>query len=395
MKLRHQRFTAVLTALILAGAFSAAGERPAVLEQSLWKSGHGGLYKGYRIPSLIVSAKGTLLAFIEGRNEGHDSGDIGTVLRRSTDNGRTWGPEIVVWDDGLNTCGNPCPVVDEASGRIWLFMTWNHGQDREPAIIRGVSRFRRLPFLCYSDDDGMTWSKPVDLSETCREASWGWYATGPGIGIQLKKGKYRGRLVIPADHSYDDPEGKIAGGPFGFGSHALISDDRGKTWRMSRPIRPGCNECQVAELPDGKLVMNMRSYNGTFCRAVSYSGDGGETWSPIEHAYQLVESICQAGLLDYGEYRGRRLYLFSNPAVPVRRTHLTVRFSADGCRTWYAAKLIWPGQSSYSCLARLPDGRIGLLFETWENDDPETIRFMSIDPGALFGADDIHRPPLD
>jgi len=352
-------------------------------KQILWKKGEG-IYEGYRIPSLIVSSKGTVLAFAEGRNDGGDSGDIGIVLKRSATNGKTWSDETVVWDDQLNTCGNPCPVVDEETGRIWLILTWNYGKDSESGIITKTSQYPRRVFSCYSDDDGLTWSEPADITDACKDPSWGWYATGPGIGIQLKYGNFKGRLVIPANHSYDDPEGKLQKGPYSYGAHVLISDDHGKTWRKSAPIRPGCNESQVAELPDGRLVMNMRSYNGKSCRAVSFSSDGGETWSPIAHDLQLVESVCQASLLDYGNYKSGHYYLFSNPAVPSGRTHMTLKVSDDGCKTWYAGYLIEPGPSAYSCLARLPGGQIGLLFETGENNAYETICFATIQPKNVF-----------
>lgn len=392
MKMIHARwmYFMFIGSFLAAGAAASplAAREPVVLERILWKSGEG-RYPVCRIPSLIVSAKGTLLAFIEGRSGGSDSGDISLVLKRSTDIGKTWGEDIVVWDDSFNTCGNPCPVVDEDTGRIWLWMTWNYGKDSEKNITRKNSEHSRIPFVCYSDDDGLSWSKPVDMSESGREPSWGWYATGPGIGIQLKTGPHRGRLVIPANHSYDDPDGNLHDGPFGYGAHVLFSDDHGRTWKRSSPIRPGCNESQVAELPDGRLILNMRSYNEKHCRAVSFSSDGGESWSPVEHDVQLVESVCQASLLRYGEYKGKQIYLFSNPAVPVGRTHLTIRVSADGCKTWYVGRLICPGLSSYSCLTRLPDRSIGILFESWKENENETIRFACIDPEAVLDAKDI------
>ena len=214
--------------------FGRAATGQAVSEKVLWKTGEG-TYKGYRIPSIIVSAKGTLLAFTERRNDGGDSGDIDLVLKRSTDNGKTWGNEIAVWDDSLNTCGNPCPVLDEQTGRMWLFMTWNLGKDRESDITRKTAKSSRLPYVCYSDNDGLNWSKPYALTSTCKEPSWGWYATGPGVGIMLKNGKYQGRLVIPANHSYDDPDSKIRNGPYGYGAHVLLSDDHGKTWADEHP----------------------------------------------------------------------------------------------------------------------------------------------------------------
>ncbi len=342
--------------------------------QKLWVTGEGA-YKGYRIPSVIVSKAGTVLAFAEGRNDRGDSGDIDIVLRRSEDNGKSWGKEIVVWNDELNTCGNPCPVVDDVTGRIWLWMTWNYGKDGEGEIIHKKSEYPRLPYLCFSDDDGLNWSKPQDMSATCRNPSWGWYATGPGFAIQMKNGKYRGRLVVPANHSYDDPNGNIRKGPYGYGAHVLISDDHGKNWKMSQPITPGCNESQVTELSDGTLIMNMRSYNDKYCRAISYSKDGGEIWSEIEHDFQLVESRCQASILSYGTYKGKPLHLFSNPAVPVGRTHMTIKISDDDCKSWKTARLINENPSAYSCLVKLPGGKIGLLYENGLKKAYESICF--------------------
>ncbi len=121
-------------------------------------------YHTYRIPSLLVTPKGTLLAFCEGRRCGRgDSGDIDLLLKRSTDGGRTWSGQVVIWDDGGNTCGNPCPVVDRETGRIWLFMTWNLGKDRETEIIHHTSKDTRRAFVCYSDDDGLADPHPTVL----------------------------------------------------------------------------------------------------------------------------------------------------------------------------------------------------------------------------------------
>jgi len=349
---------------------------------NLWTAGIGE-YNNYRIPSLIVSPAGTVLAFCEGR-EGGDSGDINLLLKRSEDNGKTWSKEQIIWDDESNSCGNPCPVVDEETGRIWLFMTWNDGEDHESKIIQKTSKFARLPYSCYSDDDGITWSAPTDISSTCRDTTWGWYATGPGFGIQVKKGKFEGRMIIPANHSYDDADGNIRGGPYGYGAHVLISDDHGKTWRNSKSIHPGCNESQVVELIDGTLMMNMRSYNEKYCRASAISTDGGESWSEIKHELQLVESKCQAGILNYGKFKGKNMYLFSNPAVPAGRTHMTIKASFDNCNTWINSKLIFSGPSAYSCLTKLPNGNIGLFYEGGINNGYENMIFLSIPPKVLF-----------
>jgi sialidase-1 len=350
--------------------------------QVLWEKGKGN-YNNYRIPSLLTTQKGTIIAFCEGR-EADDAGNIDLLMKRSEDNGKTWSSEKVIWDDGENTCGNPCPVQDIQTGRIWLFMLWGNGKDNEKAIIRKESLQTKKPFVCWTDDEGKSWSEPEDLSASCKDPAWGWYAVGPGIGIQMKKGKYKGRLVIPANHSYDDPGWNIGGGPFGYGAHVLFSNDSGKTWQRSEPIRPGCNESQVAELGNGTLIMNMRSYSGKQCRAVSFSHDGGKTWSEVLHDPQLVESVCQASLLQYGKFRKNQVYLFSNPAVTSGRTQLTIKASFDDCRTWPVSKLIWQGPSAYSCLTRMSDRRIGILFEAGEKSPYETIRFESFPPGQII-----------
>jgi len=349
---------------------------------TLWEKSTG-VYNNYRIPSLIVSKGGTLLAFCEGR-EGGDSGDIDLLVKRSEDKGKTWSKEQVIWNDNQNTCGNPCPVIDEETGRIWMFMTWNKGDDDETEIIHRKSSFPRLPYLCYSDDDGLTWSEPVNMSESCRDTSWGWYATGPGTGIQLKKGKCKGRLVIPANHSYNDPEGNVRKGPYGYGAHVIYSDDNGRSWSISRSINPGCNESQVVELSDGTLLMNMRSYNNKCSRAVSYSTDGGENWSPVKHDLQLVESKCQASIINYGAYKDKEVCIFSNPAVPFGRTHLTIKASFDNCNNWSNDKLIYKGPSAYSCLTKLTDGQVGLLFEAGKENPYEKIIFVSFTINELF-----------
>ncbi len=377
-------FSFLIPAFVLVTVFLLPGTATAqkTRQQVLWKQGTGN-YKNYRIPAIILTTQGTLLAFCEGREAG-DSGDIDILMKRSTDNGKTWSEEQVVWSDDRNTCGNPCPVVDEETGRIWLFLTWNNGKDPEHKIISKTSIDTRKPFLCFSDDDGLTWSKPADMSATLKDPSWGWYATGPGIGIQVKTGKYRGRLVIPANHSYDDPEAKITNGPFGYGAHVLYSEDHGKTWRMGQSIKPGCNESQVTELSDGTLLMNMRSYNDKHCRAVSLSRDGGETWSPLRHDLQLVESVCQGSILYYGDYKGMPMHLFSNPAVPSGRTHMTIKSGFDNCESWSNSMLIWKGPAAYSCLVRLRNGTVGIFYECGVKNAYETMTFERFSPRILF-----------
>ena len=368
-------------AVLITSCKSPTKDENPVLVKVLW-SMEDTSHNNYRIPSLIITKQNTLLAFSEGREKG-DSGNIDILLKRSLDNGNTWEEQIVVWDDSTNTCGNPCPVIDQNTGRIMLFMTWNLGNDHEADIIRKKSKNTRLPYMTYSDDDGLTWSPPKNLSESGKKEEWGWYATGPGVGIQLKSEKYKNRLVIPCNNSFDDPENRSRDG-FGYGCHVLMSDDGGTNWRMSEPISPEVNESQIVELSNGSLMMNMRSYNDKASRATSISYDGGETWSEIHHAPQLVESICQGSLIQYGKYNAADMYLFSNPSVPYDRTHMTIKASFDECQTWSNSKLIYSGPSAYSCLTKLPNGNVGLFFESGEESPYDKMVFTSFNPDELF-----------
>jgi len=345
-------------------------------------------YHTYRIPALIVTGDGTLLAFCEGRKAGRsDAGDIDLLVSRSTDGGKTWTPRQVVWDDGQNTCGNPCPVVDRATGTIWLPMTWNHGQDTESQIKQNTGKDTRRVFITHSNDDGRTWAKPQEITAQTKRPEWRWYATGPGVGIQLTQGPWKGRLLIPCDHSLASPED-----PDGYNSHVFYSDDHGQTWRLGGAIRPAVNECQAVELVDGELLINMRNYDRSqTARALATSTDGGITWSAVRHDPALVEPICQASFLRYTiqPRDDRNRLLFSNPAQaePGKRRAMTVRMSEDEGKTWPVSRVLWPGPAAYSCLATLPDGSIACLFEAGEKNPYERIVLARFDCDWLTSVD--------
>ena len=275
-------------------------------------------------------------------------------------------------DDGPNTCGNPCPVVDRTTGVVWLLMTHNLGDDDESKIVAGTSRGARTVWVCRSDDDGRTWSKPVEITSTTKRPDWTWYATGPGAGIQLRDG----RMVIPCDHD-------VAGSRI-HNSHVIYSDDHGKTWRLGGVATPNVNECEVVELADGRLMLNMRNYDRKpHARAIATSDDRGVTWSKVTHDPALVEPTCQASIRRYSlaEMGGKNRLLFSNPADPKVRHNMTVRLSYDEAKTWPVAKTLHAGPAAYSCLAVLPDGGILCLYECGEKNDCETLTL------ARFGLD--------
>jgi sialidase-1 len=327
-------------------------------ETAVFTSGENG-YHTYRIPALLVGPKGTLLAFCEARKTGAgDAGKIDLVLRRSSDGGKTWGPMQIVWEDGDNTCGNPCPVVDRSTGTIWLLLTHNLGEDTEAKIQGGTSKGSRTVWVCKSGDDGATWSKPVEITKDVKAPDWAWYATGPGVGVQLRSG----RLIVPCDN-------KVAKTRV-LQSHVIYSDDHGSTWKLGGVVGPDCNECQAVELADGSLLLNMRSYRGKNRRLVAVSKDGGVTFTKPAEDAALIEPVCQASILRAPGATGG--ILFSNPAS-VKREKMTVRLSADEGKTWTAARRLHDGPSAYSCLAALPDGSIGCLYERGVKRGSETI----------------------
>lgn len=339
-------------------------------------------YHTHRIPSLLVTGKGTVLAFAEGRKGGaSDTGNIDLRMRRSTDGGRSWDPAQVVWDDGPNTCGNPCPVVDRETGTIWMLMTWNRGDDHEPRIIAQTSRDTRRVFVSRSTDDGLTWAAPREITADVKLPGWTWYATGPGAGIQLERGPHRGRLVIACDH--------IEAGTGHYRSHVVYSDDHGATWKLGGST-PGhqVNECEVAELSDGRLLLNMRNYDrDQRTRQQAVSVDGGMTWTGQSHVPELADPICQASLRRLSWAGGGRqsVLLFANPAS-TRRERMTLRASLDEGGTWPLSRLVDARPSAYSSLGILKDGRIGLLYEVGEKGPYERIVFRGLPAAWILHA---------
>lgn len=217
----------------------------------------------------------------------------------------------------------------------------------------------------YSDDDGETWSEPVDLSSALKKSDSSITITAPGMGIQMRSG----RLLMPSYHRV----GKTTSDHSFLG----ISDDHGQTWRMGGLVAPGTNECQVVELADGSLMMNMRSYRGKNCRLMAISRDGGESWSDVKDDPTLIEPVCQASFIRYTSTRdgyAKNRLLFANPASK-RRENMTVRLSYDEGKTWPVSKVLHAGPAAYSCLAVLPDGSIGLLYERGEKNAYEAIAF--------------------
>jgi len=362
--------TLSFTALLHADGIRAL---PDELSGYLFKSGTDG-YNTFRIPALITTKRGTILAFAEGRkNTSSDTGDIDLVMKRSEDHGKTWSVLKIIRDDGLNVCGNPAPVVDRTTGKIYLLSTWNLGTDKESAIINETSKDTRRVFVMVSSDEGETWSEPVEITTQVKKSNWTWYATGPCHAIQIEKGKYKGRLVIPCDH--------IEAGSGKYYSHIIFSDDHGKTWAMGGTTpQDQVNECTIAELKGGKLMLNMRNYDRTQkSRKVSISDDGGMTWSNIYADTTLIEPICQASLITYSiPARKSGKMFFLNPANENKRENMTLRLSYDEGKSWPVSRVLHAGPAAYSDITVLKSGEIGCLYEAGESSAYQGIVFQII-----------------
>lgn len=341
-----------------------------ITRTDVFVSGQDG-YHTYRIPSIIIAPDQSILAFCEGRkNSSADTGEIHLLMKRSVDGGRTWSKQRVLWSDGANTCGNPCPVIDAASGKIFLFMTWNLGSDHAKEMHSGTAVDTRRVFVMTSDDNGETWPAPAEVTGSVKKDEWNWYATGPGVGIQLQNGLYKGRLIIPANHSFSSGNGGNS-----MGAHVVYSDDQGETWQISESVHPLRNESQAVELLDGRVMLNSRSSKKM--RAISLSTDGGETWPERFFDEDLVGTPCQGSLIRYApnKWTDQNVLIFTNPTDMNKRINLTAKVSYDDGQTWPVARVICSGRSAYSCLTTLPDGRIGCLYETGESRVYEKIVF--------------------
>jgi sialidase-1 len=294
--------------------------------------------RGYRIPSMVVLPGDVLLAFAESRvNAMSDLLDINLVMKRSSDGGRTWGPLVVLGDQGNHTVHSPCPVYDAGTRTVWL-----------PFCVD----YRTL-HLTSSTDAGVTWSEPRDLSQELGLPDDTWCHNGPGNGIQMTSG----RLVIPTSVN---------------GSTVVFSDDHGLTWKVGGAIGHG-EEPQVFERADGALCANLRNARGSY-RIVACSPDGGQTWEEPKLDEGLPDAGTQASIMRYSSEAsgGRNRILFSSPGAPYRG-ELTLRLSYDEGATWPISRLVYEGAAGYSQLGVLSDGSILVLFETGRYDLRESI----------------------
>lgn len=345
MKLDRRRI-GVLCLTLLTGA-AVLRSQPRIEETYLFVGGQDDV-NTYRIPSLICTKSGTVLAFAEGRFEkGDDGAPTHLVMKRSAGNNGPWTPsdqrsrktnmtwlpmQILIPSTAGDAYMNPVPVIDRADGAIFV-------------LVNRYSRpYQDLPapiLLMKSTDEGATWSSPVDIT-----SGTGLRELGPGSGIQLQNG----RLVVATYTS------------------VIYSDDHGANWKSGGKLGGPENETGVVELANGSLMVNKRS---TPNRWVMTSDDQGQTWNPATRDATLTDTElyggCEGSFIRYTreeQGQGKNRLLFANPADLERRFKLTIRMSYDEGKTWPIAKTLNEGPGGYSSMTVFPDGSVGIIYES-------------------------------
>lgn len=356
----------------------------------------------YRIPSLVwVPTKkagdnhsgGRLLAFAEQRDSPRDYGNISIAQRISTDGGNTWsdtrrlfGPRQVGIQRPTATIGNPTAVFDAHTRKVVLLFVVQYAHEREYFISKGRSNGSRWIFTSHSSDGGNTWSRPKNITRSVKPRAWTWYATGPGAAIQMTApGPFQGRLVAPCNHL--DPSRK----PPNKRSHLIYSDNGGELWRLGARMAWNTNECTVAELSNGTLLINSRDWSKRNTRVQHISHDGGISTSGLPHfKTQLNEPKphgCHAGMLAVADGGPSSLLLFSNPASAKRR-NLTLKVSNTDGRRWKVAQVLHAGPAGYSAMTVVPsaaDFSVACLFECGKQNYFDGIA-LAVVPGSMLQA---------
>ncbi|MBB08123.1 MAG: hypothetical protein CMN03_07645 [Roseibacillus sp.] len=366
--------------LLFAALLPVSADEDVVLRKDIFSRKTDG-YHTYRIPTMVVTAKGTILVFVEGRKtHRRDHGDVDLLMKRSEDGGRTWSKQVLIHEEGgdaLIRVGNPCPIVEKDGKTVHLLFTRN-----------GPGCF----FSTRSTDDGSSWEPFTKVSDDPKAPEYqkdnflrGFGESPVGVGAGPVHGIHtsKGRLIAPSYAGF-----KVNGEGRG-GSCVIYSDDKGKTWKAGGVIpwvpefRHG--ECTIVERSDGSLLMNMRtSEPGKYSfgyRLTSVSKDHGMTWSKPVVDKNLPCPACQASMIRLNE----KEILFLNPAVNHNggfsiwsRKNLTLRVSQDDGRSWPESRVLNEGLAGYSDLAIAKNGNILCLFENGTRDYCEKITFVEL-----------------
>ncbi len=325
----------------------------------------------FRIPGLVTSNKGTLLGVYDVRHNNsvdlQEYVEIG--LSRSTNGGRSWEkmriPMSFGEEGGLpraqNGVGDPAVLVDRKNGTVWIVAAWVQGIGNQRAWFnsgQGIMPDETAQLMMVrSDDDGRTWSKPINITEQVKDPSWYFLLQGPGRGISMEDGT----LVFPIQ--FIDKERIPNAG-------VMYSRDSGATWHLHNYARTNTTESQVVEIEPGVLMLNMRDNRGG-SRAVSTTADFGLSWQEHPSSRKaLPEPVCMASLIRVkaeDNVLGRDLLLFSNPATTNGRYNITIKASLDGGMTWNEENQILLDEDQgwgYTCLTMVDRETVGILYES-------------------------------
>ena len=320
--------------------------------QELWHTDE--IYSEYRIPGMLVTQQGTLLVYCEARKSHNDWALMDILLQRSIDGGNSFSEPVLLakGTDLHPTVNNPVMVQDK-NGRIHLLHCEDYG-------INGGRILRR-----YSDDDGVTWSAPIEITDATLPEYRNAFAIGPGHGICT----HEGTLICPVwmvPKEYNSP----------LTSHkpsvisTLYSKDNGETWSCGEvlsttPMTISPTETEVALLADGTVYLNCRFGGGLTYRGHAYSKSGYSNWKSYEADQALIDPACFGSVVSFQPKGKTFTLLFANCASKTTRRLVTVKGSHDGGRTWTICKTLDVDRGGYVELAATPCGdRIYVLYET-------------------------------
>jgi sialidase-1 len=337
---------------------------------TLFKPGDTGS-KNFRIPTLVCTTKGTLIALADRRpTSGRDlPADIDLAIRRSTDNGKTWTPiEVIIDLPAPDGASDAAMLVDRQTGRVWVAYTVGYNAGIAQAK-KGLTGRTAVSHMIFSDDEGVTWSKPINVGLQVKDPEFKWMGFGPGAGASMADGTLSFSCYANKD-----------GVPDLF-SFAIISDDHGKTWRRTATYTTFTCESQMVALSDGRWMACARDRKRGGSRMVAYSSDRGKTWSKMAPEPQLPCPQCQAGLIRITHPKAPKgLLIYTGPqGKATGRTNGMVRISDDDGKTWRFNRLLVAGSFAYSTPALLSDGRLGVIYE----HDHQVMRYFSVDLDRL------------
>ena len=308
-------------------------------------------YTNHRIPGMIVTKKGTLIVYCEARRSASDWAYMDILMQRSTDFGESFSTPILLAEgnDLHKTVNNPV-MLEDKNGRLHFLYC-------EDYTVRGGRVLHR-----YSDDDGESFSAPVDITDACMPEYHNAFALGPGHGICTPDGT----LVVPIWMVPKYHQSPLT-------SHApsvvttLYSKDMGESWTLGELlysnkdiINP--NESVAAVTEDGRVYLNIRIAG--YCRAVAYSDNGYSAWKDYAPDYALPDPQCFGSVASYKSKDDPYTLIFANCATKSGRTNVTVRASFDGGKTYPVSKVIDELRGGYVEVAADPKAdKIYVLYE--------------------------------